>query len=81
MTDESIHDKINALAEEEQALRERLGDGEVADAEALPRLQQIELERDQAWDLLRQREALRDAGQDPDAAELRPPEVVEGYES
>jgi hypothetical protein len=30
--------------------------------------------------MLRQRRALRGAGQDPDAAHLREPEVVERYE-
>jgi hypothetical protein len=32
------------------------------------------------WDLLRQRRALREAGRDPEAAQLRDPNVVEGYE-
>jgi hypothetical protein len=35
---------------------------------------------DQCWDLLRQRRARREAGRNPDAAELRAPEVVERYE-
>ena len=34
---------------------------------------------DQCWDLLRQRRARRNVGQDPDAAEVRPENVVEGY--
>ena len=34
---------------------------------------------DQAWDLLRQREGLRDAGKNPDEAETRPVDEVEGY--
>ncbi|MGH2813844.1 MAG: DUF2630 family protein, partial [Actinomycetota bacterium] len=34
---------------------------------------------DQCWDLLRQRRARRDAGQDPDTAQLRPEGTVEGY--
>jgi len=35
---------------------------------------------DQCWDLLRQRRALREAGRDPGAADVRRPEVVERYE-
>ena len=35
---------------------------------------------DELWDLLRQRRALRDAGQDPNAAELRDEQTVESYE-
>jgi uncharacterized protein DUF2630 len=32
------------------------------------------------WDLLRQRRALSEAGRDPNAADTRRPDVVEGYE-
>jgi Protein of unknown function (DUF2630) len=35
---------------------------------------------DQCWDLLRQRRARREAGQDPDAVAVRPEAVVEGYQ-
>jgi uncharacterized protein DUF2630 len=37
------------------------------------------VELDRCWDLLRQRRARRDAGQDPDLAEARPERTVEGY--
>jgi hypothetical protein len=43
------------------------------------RLAKINAELDQCWDLLRQRRALRDAGQDPDQAEVRSANVVERY--
>jgi len=43
------------------------------------RLGKINVELDQCWDLLRQRRALRDAGKDPDQAEVRPANVVERY--
>ncbi|MET0479597.1 MAG: DUF2630 family protein, partial [Actinomycetota bacterium] len=43
------------------------------------RLQDLEVQLDQCWDLLRQRRARRDAGQDPDAAHVRPEGTVEGY--
>jgi hypothetical protein len=40
----------------------------------------IEVELDQCWDLLRQRRALREFGDDPDHARVRPPDIVENYE-
>ena len=43
------------------------------------RLDQISVELDRCWDLLRQRRALREFGNDPDAAKVRPPGVVENY--
>jgi hypothetical protein len=44
------------------------------------RLESIRVSLDQCWDLLRQRRALRESGQEPDAAHVRDPEVVERYE-
>jgi uncharacterized protein DUF2630 len=44
------------------------------------RLEQIKVELDQCWDLLRQRDARREFGQDPDRAKVRPASVVERYE-
>jgi hypothetical protein len=44
------------------------------------RLASIEVELDQCWDLLRQRRALREFGDDPDHARVRPPDIVENYE-
>jgi hypothetical protein len=38
------------------------------------------VELDQCYDLLRQRQARREFGQDPNEAELRPPEIVERYQ-
>ena len=43
------------------------------------RLAAIQVELDQCWDLLRQRRALRETGGNADAAQTRPPEVVEKY--
>jgi Protein of unknown function (DUF2630) len=40
----------------------------------------IIVELDQCWDLLRQRQALQDAGRNPNEAHVRPPEIVENYE-
>jgi hypothetical protein len=79
MDDERIHERIEQLVGEEHELYERGAEGGLNDAEHR-RLESIKIGLDQAWDLLRQRRALRDAGGDPDAARTRDPEVVEGYE-
>jgi hypothetical protein len=54
-----------------------------ADRDALvadqDRLEAVQVELDRCWDLLRQRRALRDAGDDPDAANVRDADTVERY--
>jgi hypothetical protein len=79
MTDESIRTRINHLSHEEEVLYREAASGQLAPAE-LERLKVIKLELDQAWDLLHQREALRNAGMDPDTARPRPIDMVEGYQ-
>ena len=79
MNDPQIHETIEQLVGEEHELWEREANGEASDADRR-RLDQLKVSLDTMWDLLRQRHALRDAGQDPDEAELRRSEVVEGYE-
>jgi len=77
--DQDLHERIAALAHEEHALHQAHAEGDgLTDLERL-RLRQIEVELDRAWDLLRQREALRDAGLDPSAAVERDAATVEGY--
>ena len=75
MDDSEIRGRIEALVEEEHRLR---NSGEHTD-EQRARLRQIEEDRDQLWDLLRQRDAKRQYGEDPDEAEPRPEQQVEGY--
>lgn len=69
--------QIGALVAEERELRSqeahRLTDEERA------RLTALNNRLDQCWDLLRQRDALRSAGQDPSGASVRPTDVVENY--
>jgi Protein of unknown function (DUF2630) len=78
MDDRQVMDRIGALVEEEHALeRQATGDGLDEDKQA--RLHELEVQLDQCWDLLRQRRARRDAGQDPDTAQVRPEHTVEGY--
>jgi hypothetical protein len=79
MDDSQIHGTIEGLVAEEHELWARETNGEASDADRR-RLQQLKVSLDQCWDLLRQRRALREAGRDPDAADVRSPEVVERYE-
>ena len=72
--DESVLNRITKLVEEEKSL---LGGGQSAPS---GRLGQLQVELDQCWDLLRQRRALREFGEDPDAARVRPADVVENDE-
>lgn len=84
LSDEQVRGRIDALEQEEKRLR---GDEQAAadagrddrlsaDAE---RLEAIRVELDRLWDYLRQRRALRDAGQNPDGACLRDADTVERY--
>ena len=75
-TDEAVLGKIESLVHEEQRL---YGQGDLSDHDQI-RLEKIQVELDQCWDLLRQRRARREFGQDPDGAKVRPASVVERYE-
>jgi hypothetical protein len=79
MDEAQIHGTIEQLVAEEHALWERESSGNATDADRR-RLQELNVSLDQCWDLLRQRRALRESGLDPNAADVRAPEVVEGYE-
>ncbi|MFE0699336.1 DUF2630 family protein [Streptomyces sp. NPDC058872] len=76
MDNEEILDDIGALVEEERALRQRTG-GLLP--EERTRLAELEVRLDQCWDLLRQRRAKAEFGEDPDTAALRPASEVEAY--
>ncbi|SDL95657.1 Protein of unknown function [Arthrobacter sp. ov407] len=81
---QDILERIKALVEEEHGLREgsqAAGAGAGAGAPDILRLQQVEEQLDQCWDLLRQRRAKKDYGENPDEAEVRPVSEVEGYQS
>ena len=75
-TDQSVLKHIQGLAAEEHHLFEQES---LAEADAA-KLKKIQVELDQCWDLLRQRQARRAAGQDPNQAQVRPAKVVESYE-
>jgi hypothetical protein len=82
MDDQSILSRIEALVDEEHALVGREQDDAVSD-DALEsdraRLSQVSVELDRCWDLLRQRRALREAGRNPDEADVRDADTVEKY--
>ena len=73
MDDSNILDRIRSLMDEEHTLRS--GD-EPSDDQ---RLDTVEEMLDQCWDLLRQRRARREFGENPDDAEARDIDTVEGY--
>lgn len=75
MTDDDVLARITALVEEERSLA---GDGESAE-ERHARRGRIEEQLDQCWDLLRQRQARREAGADPEQAQPRSIAEVESY--
>jgi hypothetical protein len=78
MDDKQIVERIGELAAEEQRLEEaHVGEG-LSDEEQA-RKRDLEVTLDEMWDLLRQRRAKRNAGQDPDEAEQRSATTVEGY--
>lgn len=84
VSDEQVQAKIEELEQEERRLRRDEGEAAEADADDqvardAQRLEAIRIELDQLWDYLRQRRALRDAGQDPDSAQMRDPGTVERY--
>lgn len=79
MEDTQIHGSIEKLVAEEHELWDREAAGQATEADH-QRLESIRVSLDQCWDFLRQRRALREAGRDPDSADVRSPEVVETYE-
>ena len=78
-TDEGVHERIKALLQREKELRDAVASGTVDRTEEHAQIQALEAELDQAWDLLRQRDALRDFGRSPAEAKERPVGEVEGY--
>ena len=82
MSDESIAAQIDQLVSEEKDLRRReqqdREDDQTLEADR-DRLRAVEVELDRCWDLLRQRRAKEEFGQDPDDAEARGAGTVENY--
>ncbi|MGA7357041.1 MAG: DUF2630 family protein [Candidatus Cybelea sp.] len=78
MNDSQIREHIQSLVEEEHRLHEHGENGKLTE-EDRERLEAISVRLDQYWDLLRQRRARRDAGQDPGVAHMRSSDTVEHY--
>lgn len=77
--DRSIFDHIDELVAEEHALRGKLSAGEISRDDERARLAELETDLDRCWDLLRQRRAKREFGNNPDDAQERPAGTVENY--
>jgi uncharacterized protein DUF2630 len=71
---------IDELIAEEHTLRAQAA-AQGLDEKERARLQELEVQLDQCWDLLRQRRARAEFGQDPDGAQTRPADQVEHYRS
>ena len=79
MDDQQVLDRIDQLVQEEEVLLHR-HEGEGLDDDEHARLQELQLQLDKAYDYLRQRRALRRAGDDPNDASFRDGGTVENYE-
>ncbi len=79
MDDAEVISRIGALVDEEHTLERTVG-ATGPDDESDARLRELEVALDQCWDLLRQRRARREMGDDPNEAQVRPPDVVERYQ-
>ncbi|MFF3909694.1 DUF2630 family protein [Streptomyces sp. NPDC001848] len=80
-TDQRILHRITEMADEERRLRDALAAGGANRTADHDRLGALERELDQCWDLLRQRRARAEFGEDPDEARVRPQAQVENYRS
>jgi Protein of unknown function (DUF2630) len=79
MDDKEILAHIDDLIQTEHKLREQLAAGQLSSTREREELRAAEEALDQAWDLLRQRRARREFGENPGDADERPAREVEGY--
>jgi hypothetical protein len=79
MDDKQILGHIDELIQTEHELRKQAAEGKLPSAEEQAQLRQVEESLDQCWDLLRQRRARREFGEDPGETASRPASEVEGY--
>jgi len=80
MDDKDIMGRISELIDTEHELRTQHARGELTSEQERERLRSTEEALDQCWDLLRQRRARRQYGEDPNSAAARPVPEVEGYQ-
>lgn len=81
MDQEQILSRIASMVDDERTLRESLASGAIDEATERARLDELERELDRCWDLLRQRRAKAEFGENPDEARARPAAEVENYRS
>ena len=79
MDEHQILTQISTLVDHEHQLRTKVQDVSLSSQEEHDRLAQLEGALDQCWDLLRQRRAKREFGQNADDASARSVETVEKY--
>jgi hypothetical protein len=79
MDDAEILDRIHQIVDTERELRAHLAEDPDDAAETRGRMRKLEESLDQCWDLLRQRRARKEFGEDPADAEARPVPEVESY--
>ena len=80
MDDKEILGHIDELIVTERDLRAKVATGGLSTDDERRQLAAIEESLDQCWDLLRQRRARREFGENPEEAQLRPVTEVEGYQ-
>jgi hypothetical protein len=76
VNDQELHQHIETLVAEEHALFDK---GTALTSDDRRRLDDVNVQLDRLWDLLRQRRAREEFGQDPQRTHERAPEVVEKY--
>jgi hypothetical protein len=76
MNDRDVLTHIDQLVNEEHELLNKNGLSRVEQA----RLEALQVQLDQCWDLLRQRRGRRHVGEDPDDAHVRDAATVEKYQ-
>ncbi|MFE7237569.1 DUF2630 family protein [Streptomyces sp. NPDC057580] len=81
MDEQEIIDNIGGPISEERTLRDRSTRNMGLRDDEKSCLRTVEVQLDQCWDLLRQRRALSEFGDDPNAARVRPADEAEGYQS
>ncbi|HXW87720.1 MAG TPA: DUF2630 family protein [Streptosporangiaceae bacterium] len=79
MDDKEILTTIDDLIKTEHDLRARLAAGELTSGQEHEQLRVVQEQLDQCWDLLRQRRARREFGEDPSGSAARPASEVEDY--
>jgi len=76
VNDQELQQHIEALVAEEHALFDK---ADALTADDRKRLGDVNVQLDRLWDLMRQRRAREEFGQDPDRTSERPAAVVETY--